>query len=341
VVYHIYRQICCDAFVRIIQRVTCVLVLACVSLGGSVSLVGAAPAQSVQALLPVLSLVFDSDRTGNFEIFTMRTDGSTVRQLTRNAAFDSWWGRLSPDRQHILFYRAPRGVHDTDAHQNTLWLMNADGTNQHQLLAVGAYGWGQHGHAEWSPDGKRLVMQGGSFDNPQIFVTDSQGKLPTQLTNRAGTNVDPSWSADGSLLVFAGCPLAACSSADLEIYAVSALGGTPQRLTADTLEDHDPYFSPDGTRIAWLRQNLPNAYGAGIGAWNIFVGGGSTPTRNVTNDGNINSKPQWSHDGSLLYFHRYVIAGSGRWNLFSIRPDGTALTELSPGAPGNNEYPSI
>src|SRR5215211_7756879 len=38
-------------------------------------------------------LLFDSDRTGNFEIFTMGADGNDPRQLTDDDGYDSWWAR--------------------------------------------------------------------------------------------------------------------------------------------------------------------------------------------------------------------------------------------------------
>jgi hypothetical protein len=35
-----------------------------------------------------------------------------------------------------------------------------------------------------------------------------------------------------------------------------------------------------------------------------------------------------------------VISEGTRFRVFSIRPDGTGLTELTPGATGNSEHPS-
>src|SRR5688572_10137365 len=67
------------------------------------------------------ALLFDSDRTGNFEIFAMRADGTEVRQLSADVRFDSWWPRLAPDRSRVVFYRTPKGVHDTDFTQTSLW----------------------------------------------------------------------------------------------------------------------------------------------------------------------------------------------------------------------------
>src|SRR5881397_1892636 len=65
------------------------------------------------------------------DIFTMNPDGSDVRQLT-NLGPDSvaFWQSWSPDGKQIVFveFRPP------DFH-GQLWLMNADGSNQHLLLA--------------------------------------------------------------------------------------------------------------------------------------------------------------------------------------------------------------
>ena len=85
-------------------------------------------------------LAFDSDRTGNYEIYLMNTDGSGVRALTNDRTQDSWWPRISPERARILFYRTPAGTHDGDYTKTSLWEMNADGSDSHQVIANGANG---------------------------------------------------------------------------------------------------------------------------------------------------------------------------------------------------------
>jgi TolB protein len=122
------------------------------------------------------------------------------------------------------------------------------------------------------------------------------------------------------------------------VHAIPATGGAVRRLTHNSYPDFDPYFSPDGGRIAWLAKN--DSRGA-LGAWNVFaMNADGTDQRNLTNDGNVNSKPQWSGDGRVLYFHRLEPGRTNRWSIFSIRADGTELTEITKGAPGNNEYPA-
>jgi len=59
----------------------------------------------------------------------------------------------------------------------------------------------------------------------------------------------------------------------------------------------------------------------------------------LIDDGNINSKPAWSLDGQTIYFHR-MVPPDYRFRVFSIQPNGTGLTELTPGATGNSEHPS-
>lgn len=286
--------------------------------------------------LPSDRLVFDSDRSGNFEILTMAADGGDPQQLTDDPRYDSWWPRVSPDRARILFYRAAAGTHDRDATRNSLWMMNADGSGALEIRPRGTDGWRLQAHAEWSPDGSRLVMFGGSRFNPQIYLTSASGRRVARLTDRPGTNVDPSWSPDGATVYFVGCPGTLCFERDYEIYSVPSAGGPVVRLTDDGLRDQDPYASPDGRRLAWLTETST----AGIGQWNIRIADadGSNPRR-VTDDEHVNSKPEWSRDGRLIYFHRLEVGRRRAFGIFSIRPDGTELTELTPESPTVSEYP--
>jgi Tol biopolymer transport system component len=317
------------------------------------------PARAAEALLPSDTLLFDSNRTGNYELYTTSTTGEGLRQLTDDVRYDSWWPKLSPDRRDVLFVRVPKGTHDRDYKQITTWVLHLDGGALEEILPYGVHGWAGQGHPEWSPDGTRIVTmceKSSSVGNVQICVVDADGQHPVQVTsrtrstqvldtsageedNRGGINVDPSWHPNGHSIVFVGCPTNVCWDNLYELYSVEADGSGETRLTDDAFRDHDPYWSPDGATVAWLRQT------SGPLNWGIMAqNADGSGQRAIIDDGAINSKPEWLHDGSTIFFHRTPI-GSVGFNVWSIRPDGSGLTELlehrGPGIGGyDNEYPS-
>ena len=308
----------------------------------------AALPRSAEVAVAPGNLVFDSNRTGNYEIWTMGPDGTGARQLTKDARYDSWWARLSPDRRTILFYRTPKGTHDKDYASTSLWAMGADGSQPVELRPAGLDGWVLQGHAEWSPDGTQLVMFGGNRSRPQIQLTDTLGQHPHAITDRGGSNVDPSWSPDGRTIVFVGCPGSFCTPSSHEIYTVPAAGGQVTRLTHDGIEDNDPYFSHDGTQLAWLSKVSGNLLSVGV--WDIrimpvtqegnqVVAASTAAPRRLVDDRNINSKPAWSLDDHTIYFHRAVAGLTHGFQVWAIGVDGTGLHELTTGQGGSNEYP--
>ena len=310
--------------------------------GGSI----ATPPAPAPVVLASNQLVFDSTRSSaNREIYVMKTDGTSIQRLTNNASYEHWWPRISPDRKKILFYRRPAGVQADDYAQASLWVMNADGTGVTQLIAQGANGWVLQGHAEWSPDGTKLAMFGtvviGNNLTAQIFVTNSTGGSPVQYTNQPGVNTDVSWSPDGSKLLFNGCPASPCAPANYEIFVMSASTplSAPTRLTTDGLADYDPYFSPDGSTIAWLTTTNPAANN-GIGAWGIrLADANGANVRTLIDDGQINSKPAWSLDGNTVFFHRLDFTEELNFGVFSIGKTGTGLMRLTNTGTGVNEFP--
>jgi Tol biopolymer transport system component len=299
----------------------------------SVPTVAPAPA------LPGSDIIFTSNRTGNYEIWVMAENGTGKKQLTNDTTTDAWWPRPSTDRRLVLFNRSPAGVHDRDASKVSLWMMNADGTNQVLLRPPGLDGWGQQGHAEWSPDGKQMVMFGGSRLNPQIYLTDSLGQNPKALTKRGGTNIDPSFSADGKLITFVGCPKSICNPENYEIYSIPTAGGDATRLTDDDLRDQDPYYSPDGTQLAWLTQVKGGGATDPIGVWDVRVSAADgSGIRLLTGDDNITSRPIWAPDGKTVLVHRLEKGTDTAFQLFRINVKTGALQRLTSGADAN-EYP--
>jgi TolB protein len=113
---------------------------------GALTFSAARPASSSTAAVPRGSIVFTSDRDGDYDIWTMRADGSRLRRLTRNRIEDrcpSW----SPDGRWIAFTR--RNVYPLD-----LFVMRADGSGLRRVLKLR----GTDSCPMWSPDGRRLVF---------------------------------------------------------------------------------------------------------------------------------------------------------------------------------------
>jgi len=306
--------------------------------------------RAVTPTIPPGNLVFDSNRTGNYEIWTMNAEGGDPQRLTNDPAYDSWWARISPDRRTILFYRTPAGTHDRDYSKTSLWAMAADGTNLVELRPAGLDGWVFQGHAEWSPDGSQLVMFGGSRFSPQIWITNNLGGDPRAVTQRGGSNVDPSWSPDGRTIVFVGCPGSLCLPNDHEIYTIPAAGRVPTRITYDNLPDNDPYFSHNGRELAWLTKLSGGLLS--VGTWDIRLLPVTQTGSQVTaatgaqpklllpdKDNAINSKPSWSLDDQTIYFHRAIGSLKGGFQIWAINVDGSNLRELTAGQGGSNEYP--
>ena len=305
------------------------------------------PSLTEQDKIRADQLVFNSDRTGNNEIYLMKTDGSDIEQLTNNVAYENWWPRISPDRRKILFYRTPKGYHE-DYSKASLWVLIVKGKQLLQLRAEHTDGWNMQGHGEWSPDGKNIAMFGSVGPYLEIFVTDSSGKHPIQYTNRRGYNTDVSWSPDGTKLIFNGYPATDYSREKYEIYVMDATPYSSSiRLTNDNYADYDPYFSPDGTKIAWLVNVDPvkGDIGGGLflGDWAIRIADSNGKNaRYLIHDGNINSKPAWSLDGQTIFFHRmeYDPLVEYKFGVFSIGVDGKHISRLTKISTGANEYPS-
>src|SRR5687767_14636793 len=153
----------------------------------------------------------------------------------------------------------------------------------------------------YSPDGLRIAYvshENGAFNtNGDIYVRNADGSgTPINLTDdNTGDDLDPSWSPDGTKVVFSST-----RSSVIDLYVMAADGtGTAQRLTTDAGAETDPAWSPDGATIVFETARDGNA-----DLWAIDADG--TDQRNLTNTptGVTSIDPSWSPDGSEIVFSR-------------------------------------
>ena len=161
-------------------------------------------------------IVFTSTRNGDLDIYTMDADGSNVKQLTHELGYDGgpFW---SYDGKKIV-YRAqhPKTAEEVADYKDLLakglirpgnleiWVMNADGSNKHQVTRNGAANFAPY----WHPDGKRIIFasnmadpkNGRDFD---LYLINEDGTGLERITYAPDFDAFPMFSSDGKRLVWA------------------------------------------------------------------------------------------------------------------------------------------
>jgi eukaryotic-like serine/threonine-protein kinase len=170
-----------------------------------------------------------------------------------------------------------------------------------------------------SPDGRTLAYVAGAPGKRRVYVRRVDGGRPIALTETGldGPQRRPDWSPDGSRIVFQagqqgyGVRPAARTGT---LYVVPALGGTATRLLPPESEGVAlaPAWSPDGTRVAYTRND---------GIYAVSTAPGAQP-QPLMLTGDAAHSARWSPDSSHLV---YVVGGG----FFTLGEEQLGNTETS------------
>ncbi len=177
--------------------------------------------------------------TPYMNIYEANPDGSNLKALTSGLAYHAECA-YSPDGTKIVYASNESG-------SMNLYIMNADGSNQHQLTHTdGVY----NGGPFFSPDGSKIIYRADrkSPHYLQIYLLDLKGGGEQQITDNDAVNWAPYWHPDGDKIAFT---TSLHGHDRYEIYLFDLITGESQRITDNPGFDGLPVFSHDGQKLLW------------------------------------------------------------------------------------------
>jgi len=267
-------------------------------------------------------IVFVSDRTGSWQIYTMNPDGTDQFQVTNlePTGDDGLVPTISPDGKQILFnYSGPDGV--------DLYVVNVDGTGLHALTQDH-----QSFFGHWSPDGKKVAFTTISSRGPGVIaVMQADGSGGRQiLTTDLWDSAAPIYTPDGKQIVFQSSIGGYVSA----VWIMNSDGSHPRRLTAPALKGAASAVSPDGKSIL-LTNNLNSPPALPNDNFVMNVNGNGLKPLAPLAQFHHDLGATYSPDGKEISFYtdRFSIDITeftyGTFDIVTMNADGTNLIDIA------------
>jgi TolB protein len=220
-----------------------------------------------------------------------------------------------------------------------LYVMRPNGSQVTRLTQ--SHAWATNYHANWSPDGKRIVWgttESRTWDVMVAdFVSDASGMRlgsPRRIVHDTTWWETHGFSADGRRVITTNTRAGFLAT---DIYAVDVETGTRQRLTTPVAWDEHAHLSPDGRKLAWISGRFRPAPVASLSDGSIaplfdflriapgilfdmaapdgysteltLMDADGSHIQRLTRDNLIVADNQWSADGKRIIFRQTDPAG--------------------------------
>lgn len=260
------------------------------------------------AEVPIGRIVYTCQLAGD-QLCLINADGTGFRQLTQDDN-RHWYASFSQDGTSVIY-----SAHVDDNLYEIFELNLASG-----LAAQLTDGLGVSIAPEISPDGNSIVFAlGDAKGSSQIWVMDRGGTNPHQIHGRGW---DPTWSPDGTQILFASDEAGAS-----QLFIMNSDGSSQRRVTHfDSLRGRSDW-SPDGSWIV--------AYNGAAWRREVFIFRPDfTDVRQLTPQGGNSQGPSFSPDGRWVAFTAYfdLYGDDLGCEIYIIRVDGTNLRRLTDNA---------
>ena len=232
------------------------------------------------------SIAFASDRGGNWDIYLMDANGGPAVQLTHDRTHDLH-PSFSPDGKRLVYCSFGERTGQWE-----MVVIDIDNPATKQYLGHGLF-------PQWSPADDTIVFQRARERGTRWFSiwtvelnTDGEAGSPTEIAwSSEHACITPSWSPDGSAVVFCtvGDPEADSQGdqpLDSDVWLVNVDGTGRTRLTTGRFANLQPTWSADNT-VYFVsnrgREGVENIWAIDTGDAMQMVrrGGANSPTTTV------------------------------------------------------------
>jgi dipeptidyl aminopeptidase/acylaminoacyl peptidase len=256
----------------------------------------------------------------------------------------------SPDGKWVA-YTVTRAIRETDKNDTDVWMVSWDGTQQIQVTSTPD----SESRPRWSPDGKYLsfVSSRQGSKGAQVWLLNRAGGEAVRLTQVKGGVSDYAWSPDSTRLILevddpdpsdppkedeeqkdkpvrTPKPLVIDRyhfKADVSgylrgerthLYLFDVASKKAEALTGGSFDEESAAWSPDGTRIAFIRRHgdgdvdkAPN-----LDLFVIDAKAGAQPTRLTTTAMEETGRLAWSPDGTQI---AYLVGDEPKYSAYNQR----------------------
>ena len=245
-----------------------------------------------------------------YDIWTANADGGDQRKVEGIPPTDHLLAdrmpAFSPDGALIAFFQKSTGPH------GDYWVVPAQGGQARRMTFDDSFG----GAPAWTPDGRFIIFPSQRAGSLTLWKVSAVGGEPEPILVGTGEDTDPEISRDGRRLIYTN------TRNNFLLTVTDPATGRHSELHQSRSDVVNPSFSPQGDKIVFFGV----AEGGGIHLY-IINADGSGLNQLTRGENEQNVHPQWSADGSAIYFYQHRPATSFR--KISLHDGG--ITELARG----------